>query len=658
MEKRPMPEDILARLKAEESSRGTLKIFFGAAAGVGKTYAMLDAARHLKKEGADVVVGYAETHGRVETEALLEGLEILPSATVSYKNVKLREFDIDAALQRNPKIILVDELAHTNVPGSRHPKRWQDVEELLDKGIDVYTTLNVQHCESVNDIVTQVTGVTVKETVPDTFVEKAHDIELVDTPTDDLLSRLKQGKVYLGEMGETAAQNFFQVGNLIALRELALRYTERNVNVRLMDYRQEHAISKTWNVRDRFLVAIRLNREAISLIRAGKRIAADMGVEWFVVAVEPPHGYSDNEKRIFSSLMQFAEKLGAKTAILSGQDMAETLVDYARSKNITFILIGKPITSKFTTFFRGSLIEDLARKCGEIDLYILSGDKKEGSSEDSLAVPYNPPPPPFQWADFIKTIGVVALCTLIDAVLFRLGFAIVNLIMVYLLGVTWTAFRYNRRMSIPASFLSVLCFDFFFIPPYLTFAVEDAQYILTFIMMLIVALTISSLAARLKFQTKTMRMREDRLQSLYDFSRDLSKSSFPDELFQIALIHIRNFFRCRAVIFKLVQGELIPRFGEASPEDLNLNEYAVMRWTFEHKKITGKGTDTLPGSNGLYLPLVGPEKTLGVIGIFGFGENQFTDPDQMHMLETLVTQTAVAVEGAELAATHHTISKK
>jgi two-component system sensor histidine kinase KdpD len=329
---RPDPDEILARIKAEDTHRGKLKIFFGAAAGVGKTYTMLESARTQHRtqqpESIDVVIGYVDTHKRAETEALLEGLEILPPKIIEYKNVKLREFDIDEALKRNPDLILVDELAHTNAPGSRHLKRWQDIEELLDKGIDVYTTLNVQHCESTNDVVAQVTGVTVRETVPDTFIEKADEIELVDLPTEDLLKRLKEGKVYLGEQADRAAQNFFQPGNLIALRQLALRYTERNVDAKLLLYKQIHSISKVWNVRDRFLVCISPSPDAINLIRAGKRIASDLGGEWIVAYVETPSQLHQEDRNRVSEMMRFAEKLGAQVATLSGQDIAETLISW------------------------------------------------------------------------------------------------------------------------------------------------------------------------------------------------------------------------------------------------------------------------------------------------------------------------------------------
>jgi len=645
---RPDPDEILARINAEDTHRGKLKIFFGAAAGVGKTYTMLETARLRKQEGIDIVVGYADTHKRAETEALLEGLEILTPKIIEYKNVKLREFDIDSALQRNPSLILVDELAHTNAPGSRHLKRWQDIEELLDKGIDVYTTLNVQHCESVNDVVAQVTGVTVRETVPDTFVEKADELELVDLPTEDLLKRLKEGKVYLGEQADRAAQNFFQPGNLIALRQLALRYTERNVDAKLILFKQIHSISKVWNIRDRFLVCVSPSPNAINLIRAGKRIASDLGGEWIVAYVETPSPLHQEDKNRIYEMMRFAEELGAQVVTLSGQDIAETLISYARSKNITKIIVGKPVESRWHELIFGSIIDKLARKCGEIDLYILSGDTQEQPVKPKLIVPKK-----FSWKDFFWTLVIVAFCTIIDKILFSyldIVNSIVNLIMVYLLGITWVAFWYGRRMSIIASFISVLTFDFFFVPPYFSMAVSDIQYIMTFLILLIVGTIIGHLTGQLRRQIVAMRLREDRTQVLYAMSRDLSKSSYSNELFKVALKHIQEFFRCQAVIFTPdIYGQLSVSFGDTKELDLTSSEQAVAQWVYEHKKSAGKGTDTLPGSKGIYLPFTGLEKTVGAIGIFTNDDKLFVDPDQFHLLEMLISQIALAVERAQLA---------
>lgn len=645
MEERPNPDELLARVTASETRRGKLKIFFGAAAGVGKTYAMLESARQQKKEGLDVVVGWVETHNRTETEALLEGFEILPPKIIQYKNVELREFDIDAALKRMPALILVDELAHSNAPGLRHPKRWQDIEELLDKGIDVYTTLNVQHCESATDVVAQVTGIIVHETVPDTIVEKADEIELVDLPTENLLKRLKEGKVYLGQIAQTAAQHFFQPGNLIALRQLALRYTAHNVDEKLLLYKRAHAISKVWGARDKFLICISANPNAIRLIRAGKRIASDLGVEWNVVYVETVAQLPREDRSRISEMMRIAEKLGAHVATLSGETVADTLISYARSNNISKIIVGKPEKPRWREFIFGSVIDTLARKCGEIDLYLLSGEIQEETVKVAPA-----PMAPFSWRNFSRTIGIVVICTLIDWALF-LRLALVNLIMVYLLGVTWVAFRYGRRMSIIASFFSIILFKFFFVPPYFSFAITDVEYFLTFFVMFIVGFTIANLTGQLRRQTIMMRSRENRTQVLYALSRDLSKSSYPDELFKISLKHIQEFFKCRAVIFAPdAKKKLSVRFGSTEELKLFENEDAVAQWAYENKKSAGKDTETLPGAHGIYVPFVGAEKTVGVVGIFPGDDTQFVDPDQFHMLEMFVHQTALAVEGAQLAA--------
>ena len=639
-------EDILARVRSEETNRGKLKIFFGAMAGVGKTYSMLEAARALKREGVDVVVGYIETHARPETNALLEGLEILPVKLVPYKNIELREFDVDAALKRHPAVILVDELAHTNVPNSRHPKRWQDVEELLDAGISVYTTLNVQHCDSANDVVAQITGVTVHETVPDTFVEKADDVELVDLPPEDLLKRLKEGKVYLSEQAERAIQNFFQIGNLIALRQMALQYTSRAVDAKMRSYKQTYSITKVWNVRDRFLVSISPSPRAVNLIRAGKRIASGLGVEWIVAYVQAPSQIlTSRQKTGIAEMMRLAEKMGAETIMLNGQNTAETLIDYARSRNVTKIIVGKPGKPRWNEFIFGSVINELARKCGEIDLYMMSGETQGPPLKYETNIIR-----PFPWTGLLWTIGMIILCTILDGILFR-SVSLVNLTMIYLLGVVLVAFRYGRRMSMIASFLSVITFDFFFAPPYFTFAIANFQHVITLAVMLAIGFIIGGLTSRLRQQSIAMRFRESRTEALYYLNRDLAKTSKPDEILQIAVRYIKEFFKCPVVIFTPDNRKnLTANFGDTSAVVSDPNEEAVAHWVFEHKKMAGKDTDTLPGAQAIYLPLVGVEKTVGVIGLFPKDDKHLTDPDQLHILEMFVNQTSLAVEGAQLAA--------
>ena len=646
MDARPNPDQLLARVKAEERIRGKLKIFFGAVAGVGKTYSMLESARQRKKEGIDVVVGYVEAHKRPETQALLDGLEILSQADIQYKNVSLKEFDIDTALKRSPQLILVDELAHTNAPGSRHLKRWQDVEELLDKGIDVYTTLNVQHIESANDIVSEITGVTVRETVPDIFMEQADEMELVDLPAEELLKRLKEGKVYLGDQAQRAVEHFFQPGNLIALRQLALRYTAHNVEEKLLTYKQSHAISKVWKVRDRFLICISPSPNSISLIRAGKRIAADLGVEWTVAYVETLAGVSAGKGRI-EEMMRFAEDLGARVVTLSGTDIAQSLLSYARSKNITKIIVGKPGKPRIKELFFGSVIDKLARASGEIDLFLLSAAKEREEIRHILAEKEEKSS---SWKNLLSTLAITAACTAVNKMMFP-HVALVNLIMVYFLAVAWIAYRYGRGMSVFAAFVSVLAFDFFFTRPYFTLAVDDIQYVFTFAVMLVAGLLIANLTGKLRRQNLTMQQREGRTQVLYELNRDLAKSSNPDELFRILRSHVEDFFKCEAVIFTPdAHKKLVSRFGEDKGHPLDEHEFAVVQWVFEHNKPAGKETETLPGAKGLYMPLSGAEKTIGVLGIYSFEEKQFFGPEQFHMLELYSHQAALAIEGAQLAA--------
>ena len=646
MNNRPDPEQLLKKVQAEEARRGKLKVFFGAMAGVGKTYSMLESVRHRKKEGVDIIVGYVETHKRAETEALLEGLEILPRKTVSYKNVDLPEFDIDAALKRNPALVLVDELAHTNAPGSRHLKRWQDVEELLASGIDVYTTLNVQHCESVNDIVTQVTGVIVRETVPDIFIEKADEIELVDLPSEDLLKRLREGKVYLGPQAEHAAQNFFQPGNLIALRQLALRYTAKNVDAQMRRFKGLHSISKIWSVGERFLVCISESPSAMNLIRAAKRIASEIGAPWIVANVETASlRHTEAGRKRVSEMLRFAEKLGAEVVTLSGQDVGDELIAYARSNNITKLIIGKPKRTRWQELLSGSIVNDLARKCGEIDLYVISGEKQLSPA----LVKWISPKKAFSWKNAFFSLGIVALCTMINLFLSRY-LEPANLVLTYLLGIVWIAFRYGKRVSLIASLLSVLLFDYLFTPPYFTFTIADTQDLFTFFILFVIGFLISDLADRLRQQTAATRLREERNHILYELLQDLAKTSTPNGLFQALIHHVRNYFKLPVVIFAPnAQKELSVRVEKLEGHELLPNERAVSQWAYEHKKMAGQGSDTLPAAQGLYRPLVGLERTLGVLGLFPRDKNTFANPEHLHLLQMLVNQTALAVEGAELA---------
>jgi two-component system sensor histidine kinase KdpD len=412
-----------------------------------------------------------------------------------------------------------------------------------------------------------------------------------------------------------------------------------------MLYKQTHAISKVLAARDKFLVCISPSPHALGLVRAGKRIASDLSVDWTVVFVETGAQLRPEERKRVSETLLVAEKLGAHVATLSGQEIAETLISYARSKNITKIIVGKPVRPRWQELIFGSLIDKLARKCQEIDLYLLSPEAHAEAIKTTVLVTTR-----FSWKNLFWTTGVVSLCTLVDLILSP-HLASVNLIMIYFLGVTWVGFRFGRRLSTIAAFLSVILFDFFFVHPLYTFAVSNAEYLITFSVMLLVGFTIAHLTGRLRRQTITMRLREERMDVLYALSRDLSKSSYPDELFKIALKHIEAFFKCRVLIFvPTAAKKLIIRFGDEKGLSLSPNENVVAQWVYENKKAAGKDTDTLPGSSGIYLPFVGAEKTVGVVGVFPGEENQFLDPEQFHMLEIFVNQAALAVEGAELAA--------
>lgn len=646
MDERPDPDKILKQVQTEESRRGKLKIFFGAVAGVGKTYSMLEEASHRKKDGVDVVVGVVETHKRFETEALLEGLEVLPRKSILYKNIEIKEFDLEAALVKHPSLILVDELAHTNAPGSRHAKRWQDVDELLEAGINVYTTLNVQHCESMNDLVAQITRVIVHEMVPDAFLEKADEIELVDIPPEELLKRLKEGKVYLGEQAELAAQNFFRLGNLIALRQLALKYTTRSVDTKLRAYKDIHTISTVWKVGEHFLVCISPNPQATKIIRAAKQIAADLGAQWIVAYVE---SFSTLERVVdkenINAMLRFAEKMGAQTVTLSGEDIAETIVSYCRSKNISKIIMGKPGKPRLRELLFGSFIDRLARKCGEIDLYLISGEVEENLPKAQYVSMES-----LSWKGIFWAIAIVSACTIINRLLFPY-LALANLIMVFLLGITWLAYCYGRRIAIVGTLLSIASFDFFFIPPFYTFSVMEHEHVITFGVMLVVGLIIGSLTGRLRRQTIAMRSREQRTQVLYSLSQDLAKSSKPEELFQMLLVHVQDFFKYPAVIFAETSGKKLEILTAVeSGRELALQEQEVASWSYQHRGNAGKGTETLSGASGFYIPLIASQNVVGVLGIFPGDSKDFFSPDNYHVLEMFIKQTALAVEGAWLAA--------
>ena len=651
-ERRPKPEEFLeqARREAQEAERGRegqLKIFFGAAPGVGKTYAMLEAAQRKHAERVDVVAGLVETHGRKETEALLAGLEILSRWEIEYRGTVLKEFDLDAALARKPDIILVDELAHTNVPGSRHKKRWQDVYELLGAGISVYTTMNVQHLESLNDVVTQITGIPVRETVPDFLLDRADDIELVDLPPEDLLQRLREGKVYVPELAAQARQNFFRKGNLLALRELALRRTAERVDEQMRMYRQVKRVKEVWPAGERVLVCVGPNPRSIRLIRAAKRMADSLRAELITVYVEAPHKVkpSESDMRQLAEHMRLAESLGAETVTLSGPKASEEILNYARSRNVTKILIGKPTHPRWKDKAFGSMLDEIVRGSGEIDVYVITGDVGEPlTGHATLAAP-KPRQDPKEWALSLAVVaGASGIAFLLSS------YSLVDVAMLYLLGIVLVSSRASKGPSLFATVLSVAAFDFFFVPPVYTFAVSDIRFLFTFLVMFVVAFVISSMTLRIRHQAASSRDREKRTAALYRLSRELVHERGLERLGAVAVKHLGELFSCRAVILAPDERDKLV-IVTTGPETyaLDQNEMSVAQWAFDHRQEAGLGTDTLAGAEALYIPLVTVSRTVGVLGILPSQRDGIFDHEQIHALESFANQIAVAVDRAFLA---------
>jgi two-component system sensor histidine kinase KdpD len=647
---RPDPDALLARIKEHEARqvRGKLKLFFGAAAGVGKTYAMLEAARERQAEEVDVVVGYVETHGRAETDALLQGLELLAPKLVEYRGATLREFDLDAALTRRPALMLVDELAHTNAAGCRHAKRWQDVQELLEAGIDVYTTLNVQHVESLNDIVAKITGVIVRETVPDSVLEEADEVELIDLPPDDLLERFREGKVYMPAQAEEAAHNFFRKGNLIALRELALRRTAERVDAQMRTYMRDHAIQQIWPAGERLLVCIGPSRHSARLVRAAKRMADRLECEWIAAYVETPaHARLSPEARErIVQTMRIAAQLGATTVTLTGQRMSDEILAFVRARNVSKIVVGKPSRQLWKRIVFGSIVDSLVEGSGEADVYVISGE----AESPPVAVPRPRRPAATDWWPYGQAVAVVAAATGVASLMFPF-FQLASIIMVYLLGVILVATRHGRGPSFLVVLLSVAAFDFFFVPPYLTFAVSDAEYLITFAVMLLAGFVISGLTVRIRTQAEAARQREQQTATLYAMSREFASTRGLDALLDIAVRHIGEVFHSQVVLLLPDSGGGLASRGGAQfgAFDVDTNEIAVARWVYEHRHAAGLGTTTLPGARALYVPLLAPRGPVGVLGICPRSADEFDTPERLHELETFANQTALAIERARLA---------
>lgn len=645
---RPNPDELLARVQAEETRerRGRLKVFFGYAAGVGKTFAMLEAAHREKAQGVEVVVGYVEPHGRAETEALLEGLEALPFQQVPYRGVMLREFDLDAALARHPQLLLVDELAHTNAEGCRHSKRWQDVEELLDAGIDVYTTLNVQHVESLNDVIAKITGVIVHETLPDAVLERADEIELIDLTPEELIERLEAGKVYLAPQAARALQSFFQKSNLVALREMSLRQAANRLRRDVDAARQDKAATSPWATNERLLVCIGPSPTTARLLRTAKRMSAAFECEWLAVAVSSGQSVAASHvaREQIARHLGLAERLGAETHTLVGTNVAETVLEFARSRNVTKIVVGKTAQPWWKRLLAGGVVDQLLERSGDIDVYVIRG------GEEDETVPRPPrvegaPPTRFAWPDYVKTAAVVGTCGVAGWICDLLNLAEANIVMMFLLGVVLVAARFGRGPAIAAAVASVLVFDFCFVPPYFSFAVSDAQYLLTFLVMLVIGLLISTLTVRIQQQLRLSQQQERRTAALFRLTQQLSELVGSEFLLRTAGLRLSELFAGEVVLFlRDSAGAMELRYGETTSIAAQPVNAVVAQWVTDHSQLAGSGTDTLPNATALFMPLVGSQQTVGAVGVKPADTDRFLDPEQRRLLETCASLIALAIE--------------
>jgi two-component system sensor histidine kinase KdpD len=651
-EQRPDPDLLLAKVTRQEADarRGKLRIYFGSSAGVGKTYAMLVAARKLKAERRDVVVGVVETHGRAETAALLADLEILPPKAMSYRGKDLSEFDLDAALQRRPSLILVDELAHSNVQGARHPKRWQDVEELLAAGIDVFTTLNVQHLESLNDVVGGITNVRVWETVPDTAFDDADEVVLVDIPAEELLERLRAGKVYVPLQAERAANNFFRKGNLMALRELALRRTADRVEGDVQAYRVDKSIGSVWKTANALLTCVGPDAAAERVVRAAARLAGQLNAEWHAIYVETPGLQrlpATRREKILRNL-NLAKDLGATTAVLADADVATSVIAYARDHNLSKLVIGRDPARRLWPWQRSSG-QKLALLAPDIDLIEIG--RADGAMQNGDAKSYASSPTTgaessdrtrFKRFRYLWAALACVAVTLLSIPLAE-HFDRSNIVAIFILTVVLVAVRFGRGAAAVAAVLSVCSFDFFFVPPRFSFAVSDVQYLLTFAIMLAVGLITGQLTAGLRFQARVAGHREERAGSLYEIARDLSGAVQTDEVVRISDESIERTFRAgAALLLPNAAGQLTvnsPRADGGLAVDIG-----IAQWAFDKGQPAGFGTDTLPGSEVLYIPLRAPTRARGVLAVKARNRRLLHIPEQRQLLDTFAALIAIALE--------------
>ena len=600
-EGRPSPDALLQ--DARQGSRGRLKIFLGAAPGVGKTYEMLSAARARVKEGADVVVGVVETHGRKETEALIGDLAVIPRRVVEYRGRSLEEMDLDAILARRPQLVLVDELAHSNAPGRRHPKRYMDVDELIAAGIDVYTTLNVQHVESLNDVVAQITRIRVRETVPDSVIDNADDIELMDLTPDDLIQRLRDGKVYVPHQAERAVRHYFQPGNLTALRELALRRTAQRVDEQMVRYMQAHAIPGPWAAGERILACVGADPSSTDVVRHAKRMADSLRAPWTALHVETGRNLriSDIERDRISEILRLAQRLGAETVTLPGQDVADTIADYARANNFTHIIIVQPPRSMWLELLHGSLAQALIRRAGGASVHVL-GRSREAAEQPVQRAVQELTPRRSEARAYLGSLAFVA-ASLGVALLLHQMVGVASVSLTFLTAVLAVAVVYGLWPALFASFVSVLAYNFFFLPPLYTFTITDPENVVALFFFAVTAVIASNLTARVRAQAITARQRARTTEELYQFSRKLAGAANLDDLLWATVHQIALMLKVHVVILLPEDGRMAVRAGFPPEDTLDAADLAAAKWSWEKNHAAGRGADTLPGAKRLFLPM-------------------------------------------------------
>jgi two-component system sensor histidine kinase KdpD len=645
---RPSPEALLNA--AEQEGRGRLKIFLGAAPGVGKTYEMLMSAQARRREGIDVVVAIVETHGRRETLQLVGDLEVMPRRGIEYKGRLIEEMDLDAILARMPKLALVDELAHTNAPGSRHPKRYLDVEELLAAGIDVYTTLNIQHVESLNDVVAQITRIRVRETVPDGILDRADEIEVVDLTPEDLIQRLREGKVYVPHQAERALKHYFSPGNLTALRELALRRTAQRVDDQMFNYMRAHAISGPWPAGERVMVCISERPACAALVRYARRLADRLQAKWTALYVESTRHYQldEAERDRVADCLRLAEKLGADTMTIPARGIVEEILVYARENNITQIVIGKSERSRWFELLHGSVVHDLVRRAGNISVHVIAGDDRgEGVAPKTVAT--RAPGEAFEPYPYLMSAALVAVATGLGMAI-RQFLEVSSIAMVYLTAVLIAAIRFGLLPSLFASLVSVLAYNFFFLPPLYTFTIADPENVVVLFFFLIVALITSNITSRTRNQMLTARSRAKTTAELYSFSRKLAGIASLDDLLWATAYQIASMLRSRVVILLPEEGQITLRAGYPPEDQLSEGDLAAASWAWTNNRPAGHGADTLPGAQWLFLPLRTARGTVGVLGVARDAPHALLTPDERRLVDALADQAGVAIERISLAA--------